>query len=248
MKHKRKKKLVLTYYWTGEYDTWHKDISVYKADAREFDTLRKSIKGRGYDFATIANELITSDDDWKIEAGDYLDKPVDMSVYVHKFIACYKYLMRHPEYDEIWIVDSADTEMLSTPNPKEGIIYSGHDAYSPIFHEFYPIKCLVGGESDGVWIPGIFMKGHNQDYHIVRYLQACHIDDFAWNCGVLGGKREIVMEFLEKFVPLLEQTVSDVEMVIYNYVLYRYFNDRKECITTRMTLGEKDMTKWWRHK
>lgn len=68
------------------------------------------------------------------------------------------------------------------------------------------------------------------------------------NCGIFGGKRAAVMEFLEKFVPLLKKTVSDVEMVIHNYVMYRYFENRCKSITTRMTLGETDLTKWWRHK
>lgn len=249
---KKNNKIVLTYYWTGEHDVWHKDIDVYHADPREFDTLYNSVANRGYDFITLANELYPDSarsKTWKVvELSGPLEKPKDMSLYVHKFIACYQFLLNHPEYEEIWIVDSADTEMMGTPRPKDGIIYGGYDAYAPIFHQFYPIKYIVGGESDGVWLPGIFMMGHRQDDHIVRWLRATHLEDVAWNCGVFGGKRAVVMEFLEKFVPLLMNTVSDVEMVVYNYVLYRWFEGRAECITTRMTLGEVDMTKWWRHK
>lgn len=246
---KERKKIVLTYYWTGEHDVWHKDIDIYHADAHEFDTLYNSVYNRGYDFVTLANELVPDRPDWLVYRPlDNDAKPKDMSLYVHKFICCWKYLLEHPEYEEIWIVDSADTEMLKTPEPEDGKVYGGYDAYAPIFHKFYPVKYLIGGEADGVWLPGIFMMGHRQDDYIVRWLRATHLEDVAWNCGVFGGKREAVMEFLDKFVPLLMNTVSDVEMVVYNYVLYRWFEDRAECITTRMTLGELDMTKWWRHK
>lgn len=246
---KKNNKIVLTYYWTGEHDVWHKDIDIYHADPREFDTLYNSVSNRGYDFITLANELVPDRPDWLVYRPlDDDAKPKDMSLYVHKFICCWKYLLEHPEYEEIWIVDSADTEMLKTPEPEDGKVYGGYDAYAPIFHKFYPVKYLIGGEADGVWLPGIFMMGHRQDDHIVRWLRATHLEDVAWNCGVFGGKREAVMEFLDKFVPLLMNTVSDVEMVVYNYVLYRWFEDRAECITTRMTLGELDMTKWWRHK
>ena len=249
---KERKKIVLTYYWTGEHDVWHKDIDVYHADPHEFDTLYNSVFGRGYDFVTLANELYPTADKskfWKVVelSGDW-EKPKNMSLYVHKFIACYEYLLKHPEYEEIWIVDSSDTEMMGTPAPEDGIIYGGYDAYAPIFHKYYPVKYLVGGEADGVWLPGIFMMGHKQDDEIVRYLRALHLEDTAWNCGVFGGKRDVVMEFLEKFVPLLKKTISDVEMVVYNYVMYRYFSGRSRCITTRMTLGETDLNKWWRHK
>ena len=246
----RRNKLVLTYYWTGEKDVWHKDIDVYHCDNREFDTLYNSVNGRGYDFVTIANELDPDREDWTVAvAVGALEKPEKMSLYVHKFIACYKFLLMHPEYEEIWIVDSSDTEMLGTPNPEPGIIYGGYDAYFPLFKQYAPMKYLIGGWVEGgIWYPGIFEMGHPHDYDIHRYLRDLHIDDIGWNCGVLGGKREVVMEFLEKMVPLLEKTVSDVEMVIFNYVMYRYFSGRSKCITTRMTLGEHDTSKWWRHK
>lgn len=243
-----RKKIVLTYYWTGEYDIWHKDIGVYEADASEFDTLYNSVKGRGYDFVTIANQLKPTKDDWQVVMDKELEKPSNMTLYVHKFIACYKYLLKHPEYNEIWIVDSSDTEMLKTPEVRKGRVYAGYDMYSPIFKQFVPVKYLVGGNAEGVWVPGIFEMGHKYDYVADRTLRDLYADEIAWNCGVLGGDREVVMEFLEKLCALLENTESDTEMPLFNYVMFLYFKDRCECITTRMTLGERDMSKWWRHK
>lgn len=245
---KERKKIVLTYYYTGEYDIWHKDIGIYEANPSDFDTLYDSVIGRGYDFVTIANELVPDKPKWTVYMDDELRKPDGMTLYVHKFIACYKYLLKHPEYDEIWIVDSSDTEMLKTPEPKDGKVYSGYDMYSPIFKQFVPVKYLVGGNAEGVWVPGIFELGHKYDYVVDRCLRDLFADEIAWNCGIFGGKREPVMEFLEKLCGLLEKTESDTEMTIFNYIILLYFKDRCECITTRMTLGEHDYTKWWRHK
>ena len=242
------KKIVLTYYWTGEYDIWHKDIGVYKPNPSEFHTLYDSVAGRGYDFVTIANELVPDKPNWTVYMDDELKKPDGMTLYVHKFIACYKYLLKHPEYDEIWIVDSSDTEMLKAPEPKDNMVYSGYDMYSPIFRKFVPVKYLVGGNAEGVWVPGIFELGHKYDYVVDKYLRDEFGEEIAWNCGIFGGKRAPAMEFLSKLCELLEKTDSDTEMTIFNYVIFLYFKDRCKCIATRMTLGEKDYSKWWRHK
>jgi len=157
------KNLVLTYYVTGLQDIWHKDIDIYKCNNREFDTLYDSVMNRKkkYDFITLANELAPDRKNWAVEA---IVKPEGISLYVHKFIACYEFLKSHTDYEEIWIVDSADTEMLGTPNPKPNCVYSGYDAYNPIFKQFYPIKYLVGGWVEGgVWFPGIFERGIRYD-------------------------------------------------------------------------------------
>ena len=94
------KKIVLTYYCTGIKDIWHhtKD-ETKRPDVKDFATLRKSVADRGYDFVTIANELEPVSEDWKVvKMVGELERPEGMSLYVHKFIACYKYLLQHPEY------------------------------------------------------------------------------------------------------------------------------------------------------
>ena len=130
-------KVVLTYYYTGIDDVWHHKVHK-KSNVHDFDVLYDSVENRGYDFVTLANEwnrlvLKKGAKDWRVIGleGD-LAKPDDMSLYVHKFIACYEWLKNHPEYEEIWIVDSSDTEMLTTPDPKPGIIYTGYEIMSEL--------------------------------------------------------------------------------------------------------------------
>ena len=246
-------KIVLTYYYTGMMDKWHHK-KFKKCDVSDFDTLYKSVNGRGYDFVTLANEcnriiLDKGDRDWRVIGleGD-LAKPDDMSLYVHKFIACYEWLKKHPEYEEIWIVDSADTEMLSLPEPKEGVIYTGYDAFFPEFNRNANFYWFLGGVRYGVGIPQHFGVGAKNGKAETMYLKTMYPDELAYNCGVFGGKREIVMKFLEDFSNRLLVNDIDLEMVPFNYLCYTKYAGKVESCTTRMTLGEKDYNRWWRHK
>lgn len=242
------KKVVLTYYYTGVKDVWHHK-AIKECDPREFDTLRKSVEGRGYDFVTLANELETDRLGWKSAPlkGD-LKKPENMSLYVHKFIACYKWLLKHPEYEEIWIVDSGDTEMLSTPAPLPGEVYTGYDAYFPTFGCYATFLWFLGGWADGVYIPQGFGRGQENGDFEVRYLKDLHEKDWPYNCGVFGGRRGDVMEFLKDYTERLAKNDITLEMVPFNYLCYTKYLGRVRTCTTRMTLHEKDYDRWWRHK
>ena len=245
---KKDKKVVLTYYFTGMMDKWH-HLKYKVCDNRDFDTLFDSVKGRGYDFVTLANELEPDREGWSVaKLEGKLAKPEDMSLYVHKFIACYEYLLQHPEYEEIWIVDSADTEMLGDPKPKEGIIYTGYDAYKLEFDRWVNFIWFLGGEKEGLWIKPHFGVGKRHGDAECQYLRDTHPEDIPYNCGVFGGKREIVMEFLEKYVDRLKRNDIDLEMVPFNFLAYTIYDGRVESCTTRMTMLEKDYNKWWRHK
>ena len=246
-------KVVLTYYYTGIDDVWHHKVHK-KSNVHDFDVLYDSVENRGYDFVTLANEwnrlvLNKGAKDWRViglEGG--LAKPDDMSLYVHKFIACYEWLKNHPEYEEIWIVDSSDTEMLSLPEPKDGVIYTGYDAFFPEFDRNVNFYWFLGGVRYGVGIPQHFGVGSKNGDVETMFLRTVYPDELAYNCGVFGGKREIVMEFLEKFAKRLAKNDIDLEMVPFNYLIYTEYRDKTEVCTTRMTLCEKDYNKWWRHK
>lgn len=248
-------KIVLTYYYTGIDDVWHYHKHKDK-DIHDFDTLWDSVEGRGYDFVTLANELhpdTKRSGSWKVVALDNknyppLCKPKDMSLYVFKFIACYRYLLNHPEYEEIWIVDSSDTEMLSTPKPEEGKIYTGYDAFIPAFDRYCNFDWSLGAIKYGLSIPRHFGVGMRHGPMEETFLRNAHHEDIPYNCGIFGGKRTIVMEFLKKYVERLEKNDIDLEMVPFNFLIYTEYPDVTENCATRMTLTEKDYNKWWRHK
>ena len=245
------KKVVLTYYHTGMKDKWHhvEEVGTKIADPNEFNTLYNSVHGRGYDFVTLANELAPDKPDWIVAKMDgELAKPEGMSLYVHKFIACYKWLLKHPEYEEIWIVDSRDTEMLGEPMPEDGHIYTGYDAYFPQFRRWVNFIWFLGGFIDGVWNVRNFGVGQRHGDIEEIYLRNVHSEDIPYNCGVFGGKRKDVMEFLKDYTDRLAVNDITLEMVPFNYLCYTKYKDKTEVCTTRMTMLEKDYTKWWRHK
>lgn len=248
-----KKKVVLTYYYTGMMDKWHHK-KFKKCDASEFNTLYKSVEDRGYDFVTLANELYPDAErskTWKVvELSGDLAKPDDMTLYVHKFIACYEWLKKHPEYEEIWIVDSGDTEMLKTPEPKDGLVYTGYDAFSPEFDKHVDMTWFLGGIRYGISIAQHFGVGAKHGDADVMWLKTVYKDAIPYNSGVFGGKRNDVMEFLKKYTDRLKKNDIELEMVPFNYVLFRDYvpYNKVEVCTTRMTLCEKDYAKWWRHK
>ena len=229
-------------------DVWHHK-AIKKCDPAEFSVLKNSVDGRGYDFVTLANELYPTDNKWKVvELSGDLEKPKDMTLYVHKFIACYKYLLKHPEYDEIWIVDSADTEMLGDPKPEDGLVYTGYDAYFPMFGHYANFLWFLGGIVDGVCIPQGFGRGQKNGDFEVRYLKDMCEYQIPYNCGVFGGKRDAVMEFLKDYTDRLAKNDVTLEMVPFNYLCYTKYADKVQVCTTRMTMHEKDYNKWWRHK
>lgn len=248
-----KNKVVLTYYYTGMMDKWHHKV-FKKCDPSDFDVLYNSVDGRGYDFVTLANEwerLVfgKGSKDWKVIGLEgELAKPSDMSLYVHKFIACYEWLKKHPEYEEIWIVDSTDTEMLGDLKPEDGVVYTGYDAFFPEFGMNANFYWFLGGVRYGVAIPQHFGVGSKNGEIETMFLKTICPDKLAYNCGVFGGKREIVMEFLKKYTDRLKKNDIDLEMVLFNYLIYTQYQDKVENCTTRMTLCEKDYSKWWRHK
>lgn len=241
------KKVVLTYYYSGVKENHHK--CVMKCNPKDFDVLRKSVD-KSYDFVTLANELTPTDNNWEVvKLTSDLEKPKDMTLYVHKFIACYKWLLKHPEYNEIWIVDSSDTEMLSTPDPVDGVIYTGYDAYFPAFDIYATFLWFLGGPAKcGVWVPQGFGRGNRHGDFEVRYLRDLHLNDRPYNSGIFGGKREIVMEFLKDYADRLSKNDLDLEMVPFNYLCYTKYKDIVANCATRMTTGEKDYNRWWRHK
>lgn len=239
------KKIVMTYYYTGMTDKWHhkENKMPKKADAKEFSVLYDSVAGRGYDFVTLANEL---EADWTVEK---IEKPEYMSLYTHKFIACYEYLLKHPEYEEIWITDTNDVEMLTLPCPAEDRIYTGYDAFFPAFDRYVNFLWFLGGISKyGVYVPQGFGRGQEHGDAEVRYLRDVHLYDTPYNCGIFGGKRKIVMEFLKDYTDRLRKNDITLEMVPFNYLCYTKYKNKVVNCATRMTLGEKDYNKWWRHK
>ena len=228
-------KVVLTYYYTGEADFWHTERPIIKKpDTLDFLVLRKSLaQFPDWDFHTLANEFEPNWDYTKIT------KPEGMTFFVHKFMAAKKWIEEHPEYEWIWIVDTSDTQMLQEPQMQKDIIYTGYDCWSRIRGRYQSVKTLING--------GFRKFKHSSFIHdsLRQWAQ-----DPCYNCGVTGGHRDILLQFLADLEELMLKYPADLEMVTYNYLIFSKYKRKTSICTTKLNNWVNDLSEgaWWRHK
>lgn len=146
-----------------------------------------------------------------------------------------------PEAEYTFLVDSTDVECYINPfNSNLGdFLWTGDEKHSRV---------------DNPW-----MKTHQQpyvtmsDYQEIIYENRKHR---LLNCGIIGGKREIVLEYLELMVKYqsecnLPDNIS-VDMAVHNYILFKHFKNRfkhGEQVNTVFRKNEKpNGISWFRHK
>lgn len=226
-------KVVLTYYYTGEQDFWHPELKeVKKPDPLDFFVLKKSVdQFTDWEFHTLSNEFIPN---WNYTQ---IKKPDHQTLYTYKFIAIRQWLLDYPEYKWIWIVDTSDTQMLQDPPMKEDVLYTGLDCYSRKRKKYQSVRTLVNG--------GFRRFKYNSATH--RELMKVGMKP-CFNCGVLGGHRKILLEFLDILCDRLNDFNPALEMVEFNWVLFNDFIDKVQIVTTKLNNFEIDKSKWWRHK
>lgn len=227
------KKVVLTYYYTGEKDFWHPELQeIKKPDRLDFFVLKKSVdQFSNYDFHTLSNEFRP---DWD---HTIISKPDDLTFYAYKFIAMKDWIKEHEEYEEIWIVDTTDTQLIQDTNLEEGYLYTGLDCYSRRRKGYQSVRTMVNG--------GFKRFKHNQATH--RELLKVG-NKPCFNCGVIGGRRTILLEFLEELSDRLQTFKPATEMVEFNWVLFNHYPDRIKLCTTRLNTWTIDNNCIWRHK
>lgn len=227
------KKVVLTYYYTGEADFWHPELKeIKKPDRLDFLVLRKSVaQFPNYDFHTLTNEFQPDWDHTKIT------KPEELTFYTYKFIAMRNWIREHPEYEEIWLVDTSDTQLLRDIDMEKDLIYTGLDCYSRRRNRYQTVRTMING--------GFRKFKHNSATH--RELQKFGYKP-CYNCGVCGGHREILLEFLDELCDRLETFQPATEMVEFNWVLFHHFQDRTRLCTTKLETWSIDNAAVWRHK
>ena len=181
-------------------------------------------------------KLVIFHDEMEIENySNVIFECVDSGTNVHfqRFIVFKDWLEKHPEVDKVWCVDGTDTEMLHLPfnEQEDGVLY-------------------VGSESQTVGNPWLF-----KEHPSIRPFISEHGDLKLLNCGLIGGDRSTVLEFLNDFVAGMPDAVTggdSFEMGLFNFTLYTKW-------AFRFITGEKvhtifgawqrdDKVAWWRHK
>lgn len=165
-----------------------------------------------------------------------------LSPYWQRWISIYEHLVRSPFIRNVWCVDATDVEMLRNPFPQmePGVIY-------------------VGDEPAVTNIP--WMRQNHPAAFIQNFIVSNGSKPLL-NCGLLGGSRENVMEFIRTMLSLYVKNVEDVkfgrgasvgetDMGLFNFVARTHFPSRIEHgpkVNTTFKKFADNGQAWWRHK
>lgn len=158
--------------------------------------------------------------------------------YKNRFLKALHYLMAHPEIDNAWITDSGDVTMQRNPFP-----------------EMQPGKIYVGSETanklDCQW-----MMFNTANAFYTQWLRR-NAGKTLLNCGLLGGSRQDVIDYLTKMFYIWGYNVHNmtlIDMLVFNVAGYEHFADRivygvglvnNQFKSMLPTLERKE---WWHHK
>lgn len=216
--YKAERNLILTSYFTTLVDPQRG--AKWEYDDGALDTLRNSIPD-GVDFVCLTDH-------------NGICKPSHDNPYLARWIAYRDYLLSHPEYDNVFMVDATDVEVMVNP-----------------FGKMERGKLYVGSERSTL------SNGWLQKYHASDVFHSMYKDNnraILLNAGICGGDRATVLGFLDYIVDLIDTSDCGMtDMAIYNYTLYNYFRsvlsfgDRVNTVFKRFDKVNKSGS-WFRHK
>lgn len=154
--------------------------------------------------------------------------------YFQRWITYRNYIVNNPDLNIIWMVDATDVELLKNPFEfQKDILYVGYEHASLL----------------NQWM----INNSRADSRILNFIKT-NGRDMLLNCGVVGGHRDVVMEFLNKMVlyyVLNNKVSSSVDMPLFNYIVYTYFSGRiitGRDIVTDFKKNEYNKQSVWKHK
>lgn len=193
----------------------------FKADIGQIKALQDSVK----DY-----ELIIFNDcfDFGVKS-KVVDNP-----YFQRWIDYREWLINNEDVNYVWLVDATDVELLKNPfNIHKDILY-------------------VGYEND-VLLNSWLIRNSKADTNMKKFFSA-NSQLQLLNCGVIGGHRDIILELLNKYLTyyyLNYEKRSHVDMPLFNYIMYKYFQGRfvtGKQIVTQFKKNEYNDVSIWKHK
>lgn len=205
----------------------------WSGDANEVVLLNSSVRNISGAQTRVLNDCW--DDNFTVIVGA-------VSPYWQRWISIYEHLVRAPFVRNVWCVDATDVEMLRNPFPQMG-----------------PGVIYVGDEPTVTNIP--WMRQNHPAAFLQNFIVANGSKPLL-NCGLLGGSRENVMEFIRTMLSLYVKNVEDVkfgrsasvgetDMGLFNFVARTHFASRIEHgpkVNTTFKKFADNGQAWWRHK
>ena len=153
----------------------------------------------------------------------------------------YRMFLEAEEYDNVFMVDSTDVEVLRNP-----------------FLSLNPNRIYVGNEWN-MKVENNWMQKNQEpllrsikDY---RKIISENGKEVLPNCGIVGGSHEIVMEYLGYRVQYHEKhthgILKSTDMAIFNYILWKHFKGRMTSgikVNTRFKANEYNKISYFKHK
>lgn len=195
--YKPENNLVLTCYFTTLIDPQRGHKWEYQPEI--LDTLINSVQ-EDVDFRCLSDHSSLHE----LPMVSYV--PKHENPYLAKWIAFRDYIVAHPEYDNIAMLDGSDTEIMVNP-----FDYIDRD------------KIYCGDE------PGFTNNAWLKQHHNIPLLNELYKLGRLplLNAGVLIGNRDILLEFVGYMVKLINTNQNVLtEMLYFNYILRKYFSDR----------------------
>jgi hypothetical protein len=165
-----------------------------------------------------------------------------VSPYWQRWISLYQFLMANPNLRNVWCVDATDVEMLRNPfdSMEPGVLYVGDE------------------QGTKLGIPWMFSNHPSRTLQLF-FRQNANLP--LLNCGVLGGSRDIVMEFIRKLLVAYaknredmkykrDASVGEIDMGLFNWIAHtmRHRIVHGPKVTTKFKAFKDNGTAWWRHK
>ena len=221
--YKKGKNLILTCYFTSLVDP-------QRGEKWDFD---KAVLNALFQSIPDDADCITLCD---VDCGHYeYTEPKHANPYLAKWIAFYDYILANNQYDNIFMVDGTDVEVLNSPfhHIEKGIIYAGDEN---------------GTIGSCVWL----RKHHNNQ--VLRRFYLAFGRHKLYNAGILGGDRLTVIEFLKIMVDYISTIDTGLtDMAIFNMTLHKHFqkrvvSGRKVNTVFKAFNNENKEGSWFKHK
>jgi hypothetical protein len=157
----------------------------------------------------------------------------EYQLYDYRWILYRNYLRTHPGIENVFFTDISDVQVVLNPFTQK--------LYDPDY-----LYC--GDEPETIGQNGWIKHSLGGLLSLPGYLELINSNRPLLNCGIFGGGRDIVLQFLSRLIPLIEQMKfrkidATVDMPLYNYVaqdfnmihghpvnsLFKGYENRNDC-------------------
>jgi hypothetical protein len=227
--------IILTCLFTGQIDPQRDEYM--RNDVELLMPLINSMKGQ--------RMVILHDNIHKVPTIDnveFIKVNTSISPYWERWVQYYKYLIEHPEIENVFMVDGTDVEMLKNPFP-----------------EILPNELYVGYEVEKL---GCAYMLNNHPSTLMQNFIKLNRNQTLLNAGTLGGNRNLVMDFIRKLLNVYsenkhnvnfgkDKTIGVGDMAGFNYTARKWFNDKisfGKHVNTVFKKYEYTDYSWFKHK